>query len=312
MIAEPNTMKNHDPQLKPAYLLIGFLLLIATSCGQQARQVEEAETVAHPDTLMAPDTPAPVEEETAAPVEAVPKASKPDKVKQPQVLQGERAVELDPQAVKSAGSIGSRPGATGKPRTTQKPDEQVYGGQMMVYASDSMIEHRVERVMALVQQQIDPENTIRDFSRSMGISEAEVAGDSKVHDIKLSDSLRVTLVFHPDDFKLISEETVYYRHFAKGYTQYFDWEIEPLSPGDKKLTIKIENYVDNSWNNFVSPQTINIRVKVNQSTLWTRLWDTLQNDPAWLLNKILLPVLAFIAGLLATYIRKKLFGKKES
>jgi len=41
------------------------------------------------------------------------------------------------------------------------------------------------------------------------------------------------------------------------------------------------------------------------------MWDKLQNDPGWLLDKILLPVLAFLAGLMATAIKRKLFGKKE-
>jgi hypothetical protein len=58
------------------------------------------------------------------------------------------------------------------------------------------------------------------------------------------------------------------------------------------------------------PQTIRINVKVNPATLWVRLWNTIQNDPSWMLEKILLPVLAFIAGLLATAIKRKLFGKK--
>lgn len=297
----------------PTQLLIGLLILIAASCaapsGNQGEETDAA--VVDHDTLMVPEAPAPVVE-PQAPVEAEREAPSPHKTK-PQILTSGKQ-EL-PQAPKAIGSIGAISGQAGKikiPVKSAGPEEQVYGGQMMVYAADSMVEHRVERVMALVRQQIDIEKAIESFSQSMGISEGEVAGDSKVHDIKLSDSLRVSLVFHPGDFKLISDEAVYYRHFSRGYTQYFDWEIEPLSPGDKKLTIKIENYVDHSWNNFVSPQTINIRVKVNQSTLWTRLWDTLQDDPLWLLNKVLLPVLAFIAGLLATYIRKKLFGKKES
>lgn len=300
-------------QADPAYLLILLLFLIGGSCGVQSDQkVEEPDAVVvEPDTLMAPAEPDP-EEEPAVPVEAAPGAPRPVEPESPVLASEEEQMAQEPGVIGAIDSDDGEPEMIDIPMETAAPGEQVYGGQMMVYASDSMVEHRVERVMALVRQQIDVDKAIESFSQSMGISEGEVAGDSKVHDIKLSDSLRVTLVFNPDDFKLISDEAVYYRHFARGYTQYFDWEIEPLSPGDKKLTIKIENYVDHSWNNFVSPQTINIRVKVNQSTLWTRLWDTLQEDPLWLLNKVLLPVLAFIAGLLATYIRKKLFGKKES
>ncbi|WP_339740998.1 hypothetical protein [uncultured Sunxiuqinia sp.] len=300
-------------QADPAYLLILLLFMIGGSCGVQSDQkVEEPDAVVvEPDTLMAPAEPDP-EEEPAVPVEAAPGAPRPVEPESPVLANEEEQMAQEPGVIGAIDSDDGEPEMIDIPMETAAPGEQVYGGQMMVYASDSMVEHRVERVMALVRQQIDVDKAIESFSQSMGISEGEVAGDSKVHDIKLSDSLRVTLVFNPDDFKLISDEAVYYRHFARGYTQYFDWEIEPLSPGDKKLTIKIENYVDHSWNNFVSPQTINIRVKVNQSTLWTRLWDTLQEDPLWLLNKILLPVLAFIAGLLATYIRKKLFGKKES
>nr|MBD3621696.1 hypothetical protein [Sunxiuqinia sp.] len=296
-----------------AYLLILLLFLIAGSCGVQSDQkVEETDAVVvETDTLMAPAEPDP-EVEPAVPVEAAPGAPRPVEPESPVLANEEEQMAQEPGMIGAIDSDDGEPEMIDIPMETAAPGEQVYGGQMMVYASDSMVEHRVERVMALVRQQIDVDKAIESFSQSMGISEGEVAGDSKVHDIKLSDSLRVTLVFNPDDFKLISDEAVYYRHFARGYTQYFDWEIEPLSPGDKKLTIRIENYVDHSWNNFVSPQTINIRVKVNQSTLWTRLWDTLQDDPLWLLNKILLPVLAFIAGLLATYIRKKLFGKKES
>ncbi len=300
-------------QADPAYLLILLLFLIGGSCGVQSDQkVEEPDAVVvEPDTLMAPAEPDP-EEEPAVPVEAAPGAPRPVEPESPVLASEEEQMAQEPGVIGAIDSDDGGPEMIDIPMETAAPGEQVYGGQMMVYASDSMVEHRVERVMALVRQQIDVDKAIESFSQSMGISEGEVAGDSKVHDIKLSDSLRVTLVFNPDDFELISDEAVYYRHFARGYTQYFDWEVEPLSPGDKKLTIKIENYVDHSWNNFVSPQTINIRVKVNQSTLWTRLWDTLQEDPLWLLNKILLPVLAFIAGLLATYIRKKLFGKKES
>lgn len=307
------TSQHLHQQADPAYLLILLLFLIAGSCGVQSDQkVEETDAVVvETDTLMAPAEPDP-EEEPVVPVEAAPGAPRPVEPESPVLANEEEQMAQEPGVIGAIDSDDGEPEMIDIPMEPAAPGEQVYGGQMMVYASDSMVEHRVERVMALVRQQIVVDKAIESFSQSMGISEGEVAGDSKVHDIKLSDSLRVTLVFNPDDFKLISDEAVYYRHFARGYTQYFDWEVEPLSPGDKKLTIKIENYVDHSWNNFVSPQTINIRVKVNQSTLWTRLWDTLQEDPLWLLNKILLPVLAFIAGLLATYIRKKLFGKKES
>ncbi|WP_372774013.1 hypothetical protein [Mangrovibacterium sp.] len=191
------------------------------------------------------------------------------------------------------------------------PASELFPGQMMVYAPDSMSEHREEKIIALVQQQIDESSAIREIARSLQSSEQQVAGDTNIHDIKLSDSLRVSLVFNPDDFKLISDQSIYYSRFVKGQTHYFDWEVEPQSPGEKTLTIKIENYVNGSWNNFASPQTIKIQVKVNQGKLWTGIWDNLQNDPTWLLDKVMLPVLAFIAGLFATFIKRRLFGSKE-
>ena len=271
-------------------------MLLAAAC-QQKRAVapeEATEAFAEPDTtridaiveddkgILEPEAPEPVTQSVQSPVIEYELSESPQAVEamEPEVLQPIR-----------------------------KPD--VYAGQMMVYASDSMMEHRVERVLALVQEQIDRAAAIRSFGQSLDIPESQVAEDSQIHDIQLSDSLRVSLVFNPDDFKLISNNAVQYRSFARGQTQYFDWEIEPQSPGEKQLTIKIENYVNHSWSNFVSPQTIKIKVKVNQSTLWTRMWDKLQNDPGWLLDKILLPVLAFLAGLMATAIKRKLFGKKE-
>jgi|GEM_PF-4329137 hypothetical protein len=299
------------------YVLILFVFILFECCSpssekQATAPVEATDAVADsPDSEQIPE-PIMEEENVMAPA-SPPPPPPPAKAQKPMSKSvNDKVLSQSPSTVGIwKPNVGNPTGSTSIPAKNPIPRSQVYDGQMMVYASDSMMEHRGERVMALVKQQIDESKAIQEFGKSMGISESQAANDSKIHDIQLSDSLRVTLVFNPEDFKLISQNAVYYCHFEKRQTQYFDWEVEPQTPGEKQLTIKIENYVNSSWSNFVSPQTITIQVKVNQNTLWTRLWDTIQNDPSWVLDKVMLPLLAFIAGLFATYIRRKLFGRKE-
>lgn len=216
-----------------------------------------------------------------------------------------------PEMAQSAGEI---PVPVTPPRTSaQAPSKmpaEAGNGQMLVYASDSMVEHREYRVVALLNTVLDRASAVREIAGATGQSESQVAADAVLHAVKLSDSIRVTLVYNTDDFQLISENPVFNCRFTSGQTQYFDWEIEPQSPGEKVLTVRIESFVNGSWNACMAPQTIRIRVKVNSQTLITGAWDKLQNDPGWILDKVLLPVLAFVAGLFATWIKRKLFGTK--
>jgi hypothetical protein len=189
--------------------------------------------------------------------------------------------------------------------------EQLYPGEILVYAKQKMTEHEDELIVAVVGIKLDKDRVVTDISRSLGADEHEVSSSTKVHGATLSDSLRISLEFNPADFKLVDGSKSYYLHFDKAQQPFFTWEVEPLSPGPKKLTVKLENYINHSWTRFALPQIIEIDVKVNTKTFFVRIWDKLQNDPSWSLNNILLPILAFVGGLFATAIRKKLKGKKK-
>lgn len=196
------------------------------------------------------------------------------------------------------------------PDSSGAPGE-LFPGEILVYSNHEMTEHEDELIVAVVGIKLNKDDVVSHISGTLGHGEAEVAADTQVHGATLSDSLRITLDFNPDDFKLIEGPKSYYLHFDKAHQPFFTWEVEPQSPGLKKLTVKLENYVNHSWTRYALPQVIEIDVRVNTKTFFVRIWDKLQNDPSWSLDHLLLPVLAFVGGLLASAIKKKLTGQKK-
>ncbi|WP_282018438.1 hypothetical protein [Salegentibacter mishustinae] len=128
------------------------------------------------------------------------------------------------------------------------------------------------------------------------LSEEEITEYITSHSIKIGDSIRVTINFDKEEFKLLVSEPRDTRKIGNELEEWV-WRIKALGPGDHKITVVIETFASDDWRKAAPLKSFPINVRIDHRNYWYKLWELIKEDPEWPIVTLFIPVFTFFAGI---------------
>lgn len=182
------------------------------------------------------------------------------------------------------------------PVTTETPDR--IESKMLVTCDNTMIEGKEYNLLACVFQEDIKDEIIKEIAESNQITVAEVANNSKVKSVTITNRFVVTIIYDKEDFELLSDTESFQGNY-KNKKQWFEWFVKPINTGtNKHISIRVEN-IDAEGNKYTSipAERITIDVAVDKSGFFDNMWIQIRDNAEWTMTVLIIPVISYLFGL---------------